>query len=319
MKTQQSTSIFTPKNLQRFWQSLLSALLLLVACQLKAQSQTPPANNNIDLPAVQDFYDTGTDQAVFDQAQQRLNLNPDTLQISQIEPVQWPDGCLGLPGICTQALVPGWRVTLSDTGNSWIFHTAPKQAVLNPISTFFPDPIQPPIACTAIWPSNCIIGDPIIGLTQDNPFLPTRRIDNGWLIEDMPSGAWGDPPMTPGFHYTMVSDSLFSSILDFPTGIDSDNRFTVSVGDQTLGAFGPGQSVDFQALLGAAVSEFTISGIDPLVDSEDPTAFPLRLAFTTPTASFRMDPLPEPQGVPEPGLLLGMGAVAALSLRIRHR
>jgi hypothetical protein len=314
MKTQQFTPILTPQNLQRFWQSLLSAILLLVACQLKAQSQTPPLSNP-ELPTVQAFYDTGTDRLVFDQAQQALNLNPTDLQITQIEPVQWPNGCLGIPfsGFCTQALVPGWRVTLSDAETDWVFHTAPRRAVWNPIVE---PPIQPPIFCPAIWPSICGPND---GLTQENPFLPTRRIDNGWLIEDMPSGLWGDPPMTPGFRYTMTSDSLFSSILDFPVGIDSDNRFTVSVGDQTLGAFGPGQSVDFQALLGAAVSEFTISDIDPLVDSEDPTAFPLRLAFTTPTASFRMDPLSEPQGVPEPGLLLGVGAVAAFSLRIRHR
>jgi hypothetical protein len=38
----------------------------------------------------------------------------------------WPDGCLGLPRgqeACTQALVPGWRVEVSDGLQTWIYHT----------------------------------------------------------------------------------------------------------------------------------------------------------------------------------------------------
>ncbi len=75
-----------------------------------------------------------------------------------------------------------------------------------------------------------------------------------------------------------------------------------------LGEFGPGETVDFVSLLGAGVSSFTISGIEPLVDAEDPLAFPIALAFNTPTASFTMTAV-----VPEPGAaslaLVGAGAM----------
>jgi hypothetical protein len=44
-----------------------------------------------------------------------LPATVDEFQVVTFESVQWPDGCLGLaePGeMCTQAIVPGWRVVL---------------------------------------------------------------------------------------------------------------------------------------------------------------------------------------------------------------
>lgn len=39
--------------------------------------------------------------------------------------VTWNDGCLGLNsgGICTMALVPGYKVKVTDEEHTWIFHT----------------------------------------------------------------------------------------------------------------------------------------------------------------------------------------------------
>ena len=122
-----------------------------------------------------------------------------------------------------------------------------------------------------------------------------------------------DPPATTGFEYEMTSGSLFDAILDFPGGFNSP--LTVSVAGVPLGAFGPGNSVDFVTLLGAGVSSFTISGLDPQVDSEDPLALPLQLEFDTATASFTMTRLPS---LPEPAVpfLLATGIVG-LALRAR--
>lgn len=39
---------------------------------------------------------------------------------------------------------------------------------------------------------------------------------------------------------------------------------------------------------GEGVTQFQINGIEPGVDSSDPTAFPVRLEYGTPTASFEM-------------------------------
>jgi len=154
--------------------------------------------------------------------------------------------------------------------------------------------------------------DPFPGSSQDNPILPDRVElvdDPRFVFIEVPRGQWYDPPAAFGFEYTMTSDSLFTQILDFPIGIDTDDLFTVMVGDTVLGEFGAGQSVDFTALLGGGVSSFRITDIDPLVDGNDPTAFPLKLDFNTETASFEMRALTA-TSTPEPSTLLGLGTLA---------
>lgn len=149
---------------------------------------------------------------------------------------------------------------------------------------------------------------PTPGSSQINPIMPVVSELNRFIFRNVPSGRWYDPPTTYGFHFLMNSDSLFTKILDFPTGIDNDNLFTVSVGNKILGEFGPSQSVDFVALLGQGVSEFTITGIDPFVDATNSTAFPIKLEFNTDTGDFEMQALEHPQNtsVPEPGSVFGI-------------
>jgi hypothetical protein len=125
------------------------------------------------------------------------------------------------------------------------------------------------------------------------------------------------------------SNSLFTEIMDFPTGIDADNLFTVSVGDTVIGQFSPGQKVNFVDLLGHGVSEFAITGIDPLVDPLSENPFPLMLDFNTPTADFTMADLEifqpteeQLRSIPEPsgGLsILAFGAIGAAALVKRQR
>ena len=55
------------------------------------------------------------------------------------------------------------------------------------------------------------------------------------------------------------------------------------------------------------VDFFTVSGISPLVDGGNPTAFPTFLAFDRPTASFTMTPIPEPASLLL--LLMAMGSL----------
>ena len=122
------------------------------------------------------------------------------------------------------------------------------------------------------------------GGAQENPALPDSGDAGGWAFDGAESGTWFDPPVVPGYRYTMTSASLFEAILDFPTGFDAP--FTVTVGDTPLGEFSPGDVVSL-----GGVSEFTITGIQPMVDAEDAAAFPIKLAFDTPTADFVMAPL----------------------------
>lgn len=235
-------------------------------------------------------------QTVLHQAVEDNNLLLSELQITGSNPVTWSDGCLGLhqPNQpCTTALVDGWQVLVNSNSDRWLYHATESRALLangQAINDW-------------MWSDQWLVNS---GQTQDNPILPTRSEANIWIFEDAPSRRWFDPPTTYGFRYTMSGNSLFTEILDFPIGIDDDNAFTISVNDKVLGAFSPGQNVNFVSLLGQGVSEFNLTDINPYVDAGDPTAFPLKLAFDTATADFEMKAIPAPAAVPEKNATLGL-------------
>jgi len=48
-----------------------------------------------------------------------LDVAPQSIEVVSYEEVEWPNGCLGLPGLyeaCTEAVTPGWKVVLSLAG-----------------------------------------------------------------------------------------------------------------------------------------------------------------------------------------------------------
>ena len=86
-----------------------------------AVTATPVQNASID-PAVQ--------KKVVGAAQTRLarklNLKASQIKLVSIEPVSWPDSCLGLPGpdeMCAEMITDGYRVVLSVNGQNYTFHT----------------------------------------------------------------------------------------------------------------------------------------------------------------------------------------------------
>ncbi|MEG3439138.1 hypothetical protein V0288_18575 [Pannus brasiliensis CCIBt3594] len=59
-------------------------------------------------------------------AGQRAGIPAERLQVRSATPRTWPDGCLGLPRpdeLCTQALVEGWEIVLTDNGKTWTYRT----------------------------------------------------------------------------------------------------------------------------------------------------------------------------------------------------
>ncbi|MCP5199746.1 MAG: hypothetical protein H6977_07025 [Gammaproteobacteria bacterium] len=159
---------------------------------------------------------------------------------------------------------------------------------------------------------NIVIGK---GASQDDPILPSvvEPGPGSFLFESAQSGAWFDPPLTDTFRFETRDGSLFTHILALPGGFDGP--FSVSAGGQELGAFLGGDSVSFLGLLGHGVDSFEVSGIGPLVDAEDPNAFPIQLAFDQPTSTFSMTAVT----VPIPGGLLLLPAAAGMLLRRRRR
>lgn len=240
-------------------------------------------------------------QMVQDAAQQ-AGVPVDHIRVVEVRQVTWANGCMWRSApdlICTMALVDGWVVLLASDTQSWLYSLV--GSGFAPIGT----------VDMAVLPP---------GVAQGNPILPDVIADGRFVFRDVPTDRWFDPPMTPGFRYQMLSDSRFTQLLNFPVGIDGDGLFTVSVGDRVLGQFQSNQSIDFVSLFGAGVSEFTITGIDPLVDATDPVAFPVRLAFDTETADFSMEAIaPTSAAVPEPSSVMGLLVAGTAAYQARRR
>jgi hypothetical protein len=57
---------------------------------------------------------------------ERQNINTDQVVVMQVEEQEWSDGCLGLATegeMCTQAIIPGYRITAEAEGENYIFRT----------------------------------------------------------------------------------------------------------------------------------------------------------------------------------------------------
>ena len=84
-----------------------------------AAINTPTDNPNPKLPK-------SVKNAVLQAASQHLQTPILQIKLTQAEPQTWNDGCLNLATpdeFCTQALVPGWRITVSQANQSLVYHT----------------------------------------------------------------------------------------------------------------------------------------------------------------------------------------------------
>ncbi|NJM59205.1 MAG: PEP-CTERM sorting domain-containing protein [Oscillatoriales cyanobacterium RU_3_3] len=290
--------------------------------------ETPVSNDDgiyLDRPIPTSELPESVATRVLENASTTSGLPVSNLQIASVRQVTWRDGCMGRGGpnrICTLALVDGWIVTVESGEQKWVYHTTgPGGAFLaddrnsppvnNPPPVGDPPPVDP-----------CPNGDPKCdrflpdepGLSQQNPIMPNVTLPGFWSFFDVPTDRFIDPPTAYGFRYEITSDSLFTQILDFPTGFNTP--FTVLVKDVLLGEFTVGNSVNFSnysTLLGnllvggSGVKEFSVTGLN--VDPTNPAAFPLKVAFNTDKANLNMHALlNEVEAVPEPSVMLGLFA-----------
>ena len=81
-----------------------------------------------------DIRDIGSEPKVEDQAVEETRefisifegIDPAKIKLVSIEETEWPNGCLGLPQdseMCTQALVPGYKIVLDADGRIMTFRT----------------------------------------------------------------------------------------------------------------------------------------------------------------------------------------------------
>lgn len=84
----------------------------------QSPSRNSPPNNQQLPPKVQ--------SAVLRNAVQRTSRPVAAFRIIEAEKRTWPNGCLGLsePGtFCTEVIVPGWQVVVTDGQRTWTYRT----------------------------------------------------------------------------------------------------------------------------------------------------------------------------------------------------
>lgn len=62
-----------------------------------------------------------------------LGVSAETIEIRNVEPAEWPDGCLGLAGpdeMCSMAIVPGYRITLVAGTSQYVYRADERGASL---------------------------------------------------------------------------------------------------------------------------------------------------------------------------------------------
>jgi len=145
------------------------------------------------------------------------------------------------------------------------------------------------------------------GGVQSDPILPV-----GGGFQSVPgTGLWFDPIAASGFHYATDGSSLFTTV-GLPSGLgDADGLYVVNDGINGPVVVAAGTVLDFPT----PVSQFTVTGINPTVDGENPLAFPTFLKFNNSLVSFTMTPVPEPSTC----FLITTGMIIAFAARRRNR
>ncbi len=106
---------------------------------------TKPADDQLPpfMPAVERF------------AAENYSAKPGQVQLVKIEPVEWPDSCLGAaqPGeICALVVTPGYRLTVNINGTTYELHSNGADQVRMPTSVVPPTTEIPPAAEAArLW------------------------------------------------------------------------------------------------------------------------------------------------------------------------
>lgn len=92
--------------------------VLLAAC---GTSRTDVAATQVN-PDLENVLPPDVALNVQNQISQTLGVAIEKMQITKVEKMDWPNGCLGLPQgdeVCTEAITPGWLLTFNIDGKEY--------------------------------------------------------------------------------------------------------------------------------------------------------------------------------------------------------
>lgn len=107
-----NSAIAYPENSFKFAHETINNRSTLIS-----QIQSNHSNNSLPAPIA---------NRVKKDLANRTGIAPGKLKITNYSQETWPNGCLGISEpeqICTQALVPGWKITVTDGQKTWVYRT----------------------------------------------------------------------------------------------------------------------------------------------------------------------------------------------------
>lgn len=121
--------------------------LLLSACAQASLEPTSTTTGVVTSPAITQTAVTGqAGQTAVDASlaslSELLHINASQIKISAVEPVEWPNACLGnqkADEMCADVIMPGYRITLEAGGESYEFHTNLDGSQIRMVEAALPD------------------------------------------------------------------------------------------------------------------------------------------------------------------------------------
>jgi hypothetical protein len=104
-------------------------ILVLTACAAQAGATEEPSVPQTDEPSApteNPMELTPVEEAVVAHLAESSGISPDDITVVSTEEVEWPDGCLGIQQeglMCTQVIVPGYRIILEANGREVEYRT----------------------------------------------------------------------------------------------------------------------------------------------------------------------------------------------------
>jgi hypothetical protein len=103
----------------------LGAALMLSACVIPIPIPAAPGPE-LPTPVLPRPVEVDVESAVRQAAASQLDLELDAIEIIEMEEVEWPNACLGLPEpgeMCAEVITPGYRVVVEAEGEQYVYRT----------------------------------------------------------------------------------------------------------------------------------------------------------------------------------------------------
>jgi hypothetical protein len=107
------------QSLKRIFAAALILVLVLAACSPASIPDTGGESTPDNLPPL-------VVMEAITQLSQELNVSMEVVEVIELEQVDWPDACLGIPmegQACAQVITPGFRVVLDVNGQQYEFRS----------------------------------------------------------------------------------------------------------------------------------------------------------------------------------------------------